>query len=273
MVEWWSSQSPLCKQQVALGFLQTVAERSSGGHNVDGGSYRKRQQMLAGSFVTEGVTKFSAIHVSRAIPERPYQDAAHTLRAWRQVLFALRLVGQDDHLYDGAGYGNLSARVGVMGAEQGQRQFLVSGTQTGAQPMTEFSDWTLVTRYDLRKNCVYSEGLIAPSSESLTHGAIYDLSSRIRFVLHVHSPSIWQARRTLRLPCTDENVEYGTPAMARAVRSLYENSHLAQCQVFAMGGHQDGIVSFGHSCDEAGHRLISIYAQALRLALATTTSK
>lgn len=212
----------------------------------------------------EGVIKFRAEHASCALPRRSFGDAANTLRAWRQILYALELVGQDPLRYDGAGYGNVSARVGPPSASPGRRAFLVSGTQTGGNREVSYDDLCLVNSYDIRLNTVRSEGPVSPSSESLTHGAIYDLSPRIRFVLHVHSPLLWRAAKSLRLPTSEPTIGYGTVEMAREVRRLYRVTHLSDCQVLAMGGHEDGIIAFGHTCDGAAANLMTLYAAALR---------
>ena len=72
-----------------------------------------------------------------------------------------------------------------------ERAFVITGTQTGGAACVGLDDFCQVESYDYRENRVVSHGLTAPSSESLTHGAIYDLSPTIRCVMHGHSPTIW----------------------------------------------------------------------------------
>ena len=212
--------------------------------------------------VVEGVTKFRAEHHhgGDGLSDRRRH---HELIAWRKILFDLGLIGQDPRRYDGAGYGNISVRVGAPSAPRGRRRFLVTGTQTGGLEAMDESALCLVEAYDLRTNEVWSRGPSAPSSESMTHGAIYDLSTRIRWVVHVHSPVVWRRAAELRLPTTATNLDYGTPEMAFEVRRLYRDTHLADFGVLAMGGHADGIISFGHTCAEASSRLLQLYARAL----------
>jgi ribulose-5-phosphate 4-epimerase/fuculose-1-phosphate aldolase len=124
----------------------------------------------------------------------------------------------------------------------------------------------VVEDYDLRTNRVRSSGLRNPSSESLTHAAIYDLSPAIRFVFHVHSPHIWANAGALRLPETREDVEYGTQAMAHAVQDLYRRSSLSERRVLAMRGHEDGIIAFGQTARDAGLAIIGALAAAYELA-------
>jgi len=46
--------------------------------------------------------------------------------------------------------------------------------------------------------------------------------------------------------------------MARAICKLFEDSNLAEEKIFAMAGHEGGIVSFGNDPDEAGQKLFSM---------------
>ncbi|HYQ73271.1 MAG TPA: class II aldolase/adducin family protein, partial [Gammaproteobacteria bacterium] len=183
------------------------------------------------------------------------------LNAWRSRLRKLRLIGQDPQRYDGYGFGNVSVRCGAHDAAPGRRAFLISGTQTGALPELEARHYALVESYDAAANRVDAQGPVKPSSESLTHGILYDLDSRIRAVLHVHSNDIWVSADTLGIPVTDAAVPYGTPAMATEVKRLFRDSDVLRQQIFSMGGHEDGIVAFGHTVEEAGNTLLSTLAR------------
>lgn len=210
----------------------------------------------------EGVTKFHARHQDRRLDAGRYGALAASLIGWREVLARLGGVGQDPQRYDGAGYGNLSARVGPFPGAPGARAFLVTGTQTGGRSSLNLDDLCVVRRYDLAANRVDSEGAARPSSESLTHGAIYDLGPHLRFVFHVHCRAPWRARRALRLPTTAPTVPYGTPEMAREVLRLARETPLLERRVLAMAGHEDGIIAFGRTADEAGTALITTLAAA-----------
>ena len=213
----------------------------------------------------EGVIKFAAEHDLRPLEPRRYVDLACKLVAWREILSKTQLVGQDPQRYGGAGYGNVSARLGPPSLGQGRRRFLITGTQTGGKAWLALDDFCAVDRYDYRRNAVESFGVTLPSSESMTHGAIYDLSPQIRFVYHAHSPTIWRRARDLRLPTTDRKVAYGTPEMALEVQRLYQTTGLAERRVFAMGGHEDGVVAFGHTPEQAGQAIINTLARAYEM--------
>jgi ribulose-5-phosphate 4-epimerase/fuculose-1-phosphate aldolase len=210
----------------------------------------------------EGVIKFAAEHDFRELNTDRYGEVAASLVAWRGILMQTGLVGQDPSRYGGAGYGNVSARVGAPSASQKERSFLVSGTQTGGMECVSLDDFALVRHYDYQSNQVQSQGLIQPSSEAMTHGAIYDLGSQIRFVFHGHCPIIWSQAESLKLPTTDPSIPYGTPEMAKEVQRLYRSSTLSERKVLAMGGHEDGVVVFGKTPEEAGTLFMATLAKA-----------
>lgn len=212
--------------------------------------------------VEEGVTRFTAAHADGPLSARRFGAVAAGLAGWRTVLAGLGLVGQDPQRYGGAGYGNVSARVGPFPGPRGARPFLISGTQTGGWPCAELADFALVERYDIAGNRVVSRGAIRPSSESMTHGAVYDLGGHIRCVLHAHCPVIWRRRKGLRLPCTADGVDYGTPEMASEINRLARTTALLDAPLLAMSGHEDGVVAFGRSGDEAGAILMATLARA-----------
>lgn len=209
----------------------------------------------------EGVIKFAAEHAARALASEHAEVVAELL-GWRAIFFDLGLVGQDPARYDGAGFGNVSARVAPWDAEPGRRAFVVTGSQTGGKPRLSPKDLCVVTTYDYVRNHVRSRGPVLPSSESMTHGAVYDLWAATRWVFHVHAPVLWREARTLGLPLTRADVEYGTPEMAAEVLRLFRTSALRTTAVFAMGGHEDGVVSFGHTAREAGGALLEQLARA-----------
>lgn len=183
-----------------------------------------------------------------------------TLDGWRAVLRRLGLLGQDPQRYDGYGFGNLSHRVpAALGDASG---FLVSGSQTGGRELLGSDGWALVRSFDLDTFRVEAEGPVPPSSESLTHAVIYDKDPDVHSVVHVHSPELWHAAERLDFPRTGPHVDYGSPEMVRAVRELFELG-VGDLGIFAMAGHEDGIVAFGADADDACGRLLGYLARAL----------
>ena len=208
----------------------------------------------------EGVIKFDLDFT----PAPPLAAVAVAeLNAWRRILFLLGLVGCDPQRYDGLGYGNVSLRLPPYSAPPMERPFVISGTQTGALAELAAGHYTVVRSCDPQRNRVVAVGPLRPSSEALTHGALYALDPALRCVLHVHSPLLWRHAVYLELPLTDPAAAYGTPAMAVEVARLYAEPAVRAGGIFAMGGHEDGLVAFGTSAEAAGTVLLHWLARAL----------
>jgi len=209
----------------------------------------------------EGITKFRLTHSDANLSTAALAHYA-VVAAWRRVLFDLGLIGLDPLRYGGVGYGNISQRLPPYPGERGRRRFVITGTGTGGTPDIEPVHLCVVNGYDAKQNQIESCGPRAPSSESLTHGALYDLSSRIKCVIHVHAPVVWSQRHRLRIPSTDPQAAYGTPEMAWEVNRLYRDSALADVGLLAMGGHEDGLVAFGQTLEHTGDVIVRFLARA-----------
>lgn len=210
----------------------------------------------------EGVIKFQQRYVRTDLPSYDLSG----LDGWRNVLYRLKLIGQDSARYGGAGFGNVSRRVGSSDESRRKRKFVITGTQTGGTEKLTRGHYTTVLEYDFEKNLVLVEGPIEASSESMTHGMVYDQDGSVKYVFHVHSPEVWRASDKLCLPATRRDVEYGTPEMAEEVRRLFIDTDVSKRKIFSMAGHEDGIVGFGRTAEEAGLILVKTLAEALSLA-------
>lgn len=223
---------------------------------------------MSASPYDEGVIKFDVEHREAPLPEEAWRRAAE-VAAWRRVFIKLGLIGRDPKRYGGAGFGNISARINPYPGERGRRRFVVTGSQTAVNDELHVAPLSVVENYDAQLNLVTSFGPVNPSSESMTHGALYDLSPRIRFIFHGHVPAIWERALDLHIPCTHERVAYGTPDMAFEMARLYRDTNLSEVRIVAMLGHEDGIVTFGHTAAEAG----GVMTQYLALAYALGTNR
>lgn len=196
--------------------------------------------------IDEGYVKYRSRW--QKAPARERQEVTELIR-WRQPLLEAGLIGV---LRDsGIGFGNISHRIGD------SRCFLISGTQTGHLEALTPEHFAEVHDYDLDSNTVCARGPVEPSSEAMTHAAIYDLDPAIRAVVHGHSRPLWTRFRG-DLPTTAESVAYGTPDMAREFRRLYADTDFPAAGIAIMGGHEDGIVSIGGSMQEATGRVLAL---------------
>jgi hypothetical protein len=205
----------------------------------------------------EGVIKFQLDYVPGPPPAE--NQIAH-LNGWRRILYLSKLIGQDASRYGGYGYGNLSCRLAPFKAKPNRRKFVISGSQTGHLPKLSPSHYAVVEAYDPDRYRVSATGPIEPSSESLTHGIIYDLMPSAQCVMHAHSPEIWHNADGLGIPVTSASATYGSPELITEIKGLLQDK---PPPLFSMGGHQDGIVAFGTNVEEAGCLLVRALARAL----------
>lgn len=211
----------------------------------------------------EGVIRFDLRFTPTAAIDPPERAV---LEGWRIVLRRLGLVGRDPARYEGYGFGNLSHRLPPLDAPPGARPFLVSGTQTGGEARLGPEGFSRVVSWDAAAHRLDAEGPVRPSSEATTHAAVYDADPAVGAVFHVHAPEPWRRAPELGLPVTRDGVEYGTSAMAEEVRRLFRDAQLGEIGVFAMAGHEDGLVAFGRDAGEAGERIVACLARASALA-------
>ncbi len=192
----------------------------------------------------EGVIKFRFTLKRAPAPEMTQVIA---LEKWRALFFKLGLIGE--YPIDKIGYGNLSSRLQ-------KKTFIITGTQTGHLPHLQAHHYTKVIECDLKKGMVSAEGLIPPSSESLTHYGIYEANPAIQYVFHVHHQKLWNILKDSDADSISEDIPYGTLEMAEAAQKVMSGKSSG---IIVMKGHEDGIISYGTTADEVGKNLLDEY--------------
>ena len=192
----------------------------------------------------EGLIKFKLTLKRAPAPEQAQYIA---LEKWRALFYKLGLVGE--YPIDKIGYGNLSSRIQ-------KKTFIITGSQTGHLAHLQAHHYTKVIDCDLKKGSVTAEGLIPPSSESLTHYGIYEANPAIQYVFHVHHPKLWKLLQEGDFDYIDEGIQYGTQEMANAAAELLTNKSSG---IFVMKGHEDGIIAYATTAEEAGKNLLELY--------------
>jgi hypothetical protein len=203
----------------------------------------------------EGVIRFSLLHRDSAPPCHPGLEA---MQHWHSKLHALGLISQDKQRYAGYAYGNMSIRLD-------EQSFIISGTQTAGLAALDNSHYAIVDDCDIQQNRVVSHGPVKPSSECMTHAAVYLASPQTTAIVHVHSAVIWHHYAELQLAATPADVEYGTPAMADAVRDCVLSLKDDQQGCITMLGHEDGVICFAASVESASKNCIGLLQQAQQL--------
>jgi hypothetical protein len=68
--------------------------------------------------------------------------------------------------------------------------------------------------------------------------------------VHIHSRKLWEKYLDV-LPTTNKGVQYGTPEMAIEIMRVIKIEETQIKKVIVMGGHFEGIISFGKTVEEA----------------------
>ncbi len=199
---------------------------------------------------SEGVIQYRLDYRRGALP--PDVGLAALFR-WFRRCRGHDLIGQAPGRYDGLAYGNVSMRAGT--------GFVITGTQTGGHASLAPEDLAWVLDFDAAHNRLTATGPARPSSEAMTHGQVYRALAAAGAVIHVHSPAIWQQAAALGLPTTAATAAYGTPAMVAEVERLLAPP-AGVPGLIVMGGHEDGVISYGADMDAAGRLLLDTLARA-----------
>lgn len=222
------------------------------------------------------------------IPSEVFQR----LETWRDRLYAAGAIGAYSN---GIGFGNISARTARDTQSNGCVRFFITGSATGNYEHLSPTHYALVTSYSLEGNTLVCRGGTKASSESLSHAAIYEAVPSAAAVIHVHHRRLWETHRGA-LPTTPESIEYGTPEMALALKALAADiagggvesksrrgeersadlsadspaeprasirrrsslSDPTATGIIVMGGHEEGVIAFGKTLDDAGEALTEL---------------
>ena len=177
----------------------------------------------------------------------PSAESISTLNTYRQHLHLLGLIGHSPQ--QNVDFGNISIRAPF------PAKMIISGTQTGHFAKLSAGHYSIILEADITQNRVEYQGKVKPSSETVTHASIYQLSPHIRAVIHVHADSEWE-RLLNKIPTTAADIAYGTVEMALEFARLYRETDLEKKGVAVMHGHRGGIISFGKDLEQAEQRLL-----------------
>lgn len=181
--------------------------------------------------------------ISATIPDHVFSE----INPWRNYFHEMGLIGTYP---DGIGFGNISVRADY------SREFWISCSATGHLKILLPEHYARVTDFDIKQNKVWCWGENQASSEAMSHAVLYACDRRIKAIIHIHNRPLWDYL-IHRVPTTAENVAYGTPEMADAIKTLYETTNLPELKIVVMAGHQDGIVAFGNNLDDAAKKIIT----------------
>jgi L-ribulose-5-phosphate 4-epimerase len=187
------------------------------------------------------VSEYIKFTCEQAATEITRFGALAELNAYRRKLLHHRVIGVNAN---GIGFGNLSIR------DSATKNFYITGSATGRKPELTLANCARVVAYDFEKNWLRYEGSAIPSSESLTHAAVYESDAKAGSVIHCHDSKLWAALLN-KAPTSSKAVDYGTPEMACEVTRLFKITEVQSTKILVMAGHEGGIVAFGKDLEEA----------------------
>lgn len=209
----------------------------------------------------EGYIKYKLTFIKKDKPIIDL-DQIKELNSYRNEAFKHKLIGYyfDNHPETpNVGYGNISQRYTTDG------QFLISGTKTGKSNEMTADEWPLVIDYNINENHVYAKGVVQPSSESMTHAAIYEVAKDVNFILHIHNLELWTHasvdHEKKGFYSTPADITYGTPEMAKAIQKIYlENKEKSYYKPVVMLGHKEGLIMWGPK----GEDLVNLFLEKIK---------
>ncbi|MGQ9818544.1 MAG: class II aldolase/adducin family protein [Candidatus Kapaibacteriales bacterium] len=185
--------------------------------------------------MSEGIIKFSYEFVSKRIPS---QKITEELNKIRQKFWEMKLVGVGEN---GISYGNISQRLS-------NNSFLITASQVGFKKILVESDYVVIQKADIKLNRVWVKGIKPPSSESLTHYAVYLANPLAFFVIHFHHRNLWK-RLAGKAPTTSFNADFGTKELASSIFESIINLEPRERGLVVLGGHKDGLIAYSSNAE------------------------
>jgi FMN phosphatase YigB (HAD superfamily) len=184
----------------------------------------------------DGYIKFNSV-LKKCKPLKT--EDIRELNKVRDYFFKKKLIGM---YQNGIGFGNVSCR-------HGKDKFIISGSATGGFRRLSVNHYSLILDWNFRKNQVICSGKIDPSSETMSHIAVYNSSPSINTIVHIHDNKLWKKLKN-KVPTTNLKATYGTPEMAFSIKNVLKKKSNREQGVLVMGGHQDGLILFGKYHEE-----------------------
>lgn len=200
--------------------------------------------------IDDGVVKYN---LDFTLKDVDIKNEYEKIEEVRTRLYALGLIGAYEN---GIGYGNISLRY------KESDKFVITATQTGHLSSLNVNEYSLVDGIDFKSFKTTASGQSKPSSECITHAAIYGLDDSINAVIHIHNERLWNFMLQNSFLSTNDT-PYGTPKMVEDVIYIYKDINVLSNNIFVMKGHFEGIVTFGKSLKDAEKTLYEIIKKLL----------
>lgn len=205
--------------------------------------------------VKEGVIKFSYSLFPAKMPLKRISG----LMICRDKLYKEGLIG----IYrtgpmKGIGYGNASIRA----TYKGKKGFFITGSQTGSIEKLPAEKYCFIEYFSIAKNHVKAFGSVAPSSESITHSAIYSINPHIGAVVHTHSKEIFEKAGKLGLKFTSKKSSYGSVELALELKAAIYKMGSPDFGAVVTLGHEEGVFVWHKTIEEASNLCLELLKKA-----------
>lgn len=203
--------------------------------------------------MTEEIRQFKAIQFKGLVPEFPNFNELGVVRTYFRRAGYLGV-------QKGVAYGNMSWKPKDL--EIGE--FILIGTQTSRKSSITKDDLVLILDCSFKTNLVEYAGKIEPSTEALTHTAIYwygaENGRKIGAVIHAHHALIWKYMLDNDYLRTGSKAKAGTLELVKEIQLIMEvGSQIG----FAMEGHKNGIWVYGEDLHEVRDILDELLGRAM----------
>lgn len=181
----------------------------------------------------EGYIKFRYKAINDSVPDL---SCVEDLIDLRTKLYDLGLIG----FKDGVSFGNLSKRLKA-------NEFIITISNIGRIRILQPEHFATVSFVEINNNYVEYKGKYPPSSETITHFAVYYAFQKANYVVHFHHYQIWEETKN-KFPSTPEDKSYGTVELARAIIDIRSKfKYEPSSEIIVLGGHEAGLLVFGTS--------------------------
>ncbi|OFX71279.1 MAG: hypothetical protein A2X12_03030 [Bacteroidetes bacterium GWE2_29_8] len=140
--------------------------------------------------------------------------------------------------YDGnanVSFGNISHR--ILG-----NTFVITSTNTGKYRFLRKQELSLVYDFDIKRNSISSNGMKLPSSETLSHVAIYLANQNVNAVIHIHSEYLWTKYFNV-ISSIGEEFLYGTTELSEQIFKKVSSENKSK-GIILFKGHENGLIVF-----------------------------
>ena len=183
--------------------------------------------------------KFKTEFLSSEIPKGKQLEI---LKDWCNIFHKKGLAPN----HETGSFGNLSYRI-----KTDKDEFIITGSGTFFSLNMDKDCFCEVKSCDLEQNIVFCNGVIAPSSESMLHFAVYQKYPEIQAIFHGHNVAIIHSAEKLDLPVTQSEEQYGSIRLVNRVLNICSGNNFV-----VMRNH--GFISMGKTMGQAGRNALSV---------------